>query len=336
MLTKIKIFGNFGQNQDFLKTLTNIKISKHFDQNRDFRKLWPESIFSEKFYENQHYRKFGRKSRCSKFFTKIEIFQKILTIIEILENFCPILRIWTISTKIEIIGNYDQNRDDFRKCWQKQDFRKFWPNSSFFLERRPISRFPKNFDQNRDFRKLLRIEIFRKLLLPKSTFFKILTKIEMLKNVDQVQTKILTKTEIFMTILIKNETFKNFDRNGVFRKFRPKSRFWPASKRSFFLNQNRYNFLKCWQKSGFSKILAPNYFFSKTMTGIKISICFTKIDIFRIIYPKFSLSENFDQNLFVPRLSPKSRFFDNFSGKSSFFEHFKQNQDYRKFLLNSG
>ena len=108
-----KICWIFCQNQDFSKTLSNIKISKHFEQNRDFWKLWPEFIFSENFDQNQHFRKFGRKSRCSKMkmFSQKRDFSKTLTIIDILQNFCPISRLSTISTKIEIIENFDQNRD---------------------------------------------------------------------------------------------------------------------------------------------------------------------------------------------------------------------------------
>ena len=43
---KNKIFKNFGQNQDFLRTSTNIEISKNFNQNRNFLKFLPELRFS--------------------------------------------------------------------------------------------------------------------------------------------------------------------------------------------------------------------------------------------------------------------------------------------------
>ena len=113
-----------------------------------------------------------------------------------------------------------------------------------------------------------KIEIFRKIY-PNLVFPKILTKIDIFDNFDQNRgqnwdyLKILTSIEIFnFCVFTKFEiTSENADKNRNFRKF------WP-----------------------------PIWNLSKTMSGIKIWIFLTKIEIFRKIYPELSFSENVDQN----------------------------------------
>ena len=225
MLTKD--FLNFLPKSRFFENVVQYQVSKHFEQNRDFWKLWPELIFSENFDQNQHFRKFGRKSRCSKMkmFSHQRDFSKILTIIDILKIFCPISRLSTISTKIEIIENFDQNRD----------FQIFCPKPAII---------PKNADKNKIFKNMAKIKIFQRtstnieisktfwpkskfsiistrseifryfFFLPKPTYLEIFTKIEMLKYVDQIQ--------ILRKYWRKSRFFDNFDQNWNFRKFLPK------------------------------------------------------------------------------------------------------------------
>ena len=134
-----------------------------------------------------------------KMFSQKRDFSKILTIIDILQNFCPISRLSTISTKIEIIENFDQNGDFQIFCPQPEIIAK---NADKKIQKqKKIDQnqdISENVDQFRDFQNILtEIEIFYNFyqkwdfpvffffFLPKSTFLEILTKIEMLKYVDQ-------------------------------------------------------------------------------------------------------------------------------------------------------
>ena len=99
-LTKVEMFKNFDQNWD---NFPKCWQKSRFAEIEIFRKCWRQSIFSKTFVQYQGYQQFRLKSRLSNIWTKIEIFK-----------------------------TFDQNRDNCRKCWQKQDFEKPWPKSRFF------------------------------------------------------------------------------------------------------------------------------------------------------------------------------------------------------------
>ena len=138
--------------------------------------------------------KFRPTSRFPKNFDQIVIFRKFRG-----------KSSWsTISSKIEIFENFDQNRD-FLNFWH-------WDYSKIFTK---IEIF-KNFDQNRDFRK------FR----PKSRFSKISskTKISGKFRLKSILSKISTKIDIFRTFQPKSRFSQDLTQIEIFCKFRPKSK----------------------------------------------------------------------------------------------------------------
>ena len=180
--SKTDIFENFHQNRDFFlklwqnptffEILTKIEHLVNFEQNRDFRKQFIKSRFSYKILTN---------IKISNRFDKISIFSKtFLTRMEVFEK---------IFTKMNIFENLDQN-PDFPKIWTKRrDFWKFYTKFGIFenIEKKsgfsiisiklriflnsnkiegfywkfPIKwRFIENFDPNRDFFRKFRPKSF--------------------------------------------------------------------------------------------------------------------------------------------------------------------------------
>ena len=163
--------------------------------------------------------------------------------------------------------------------------------------------------------------------LPKSTFWEILIKIEMLKNVDKNQTfRNIDQNRDFLIILSKIETFENFDQNEVIQKFRLKSTFskiLPQMEifQSFWLIWR--SFRKLWPKSRFfDYILGKSWFIQKFLTISRLSKIVTK---FRII-KNFEIWHNF-RNFWQ-----KSRFSKVRKLKPRFFENFDQCEDFQKNL----
>ena len=146
----------------------------------EFRNLQLKSIF---------FRKYWPKSRFSKFWTKMEIFSKMLIEMKIFQilnpnraffenvdgnlnrnrsrdfqNFEPKSKLFShMLTEIEIFEILNRNRNIFKKCWPKWSLPKFWTEIGICLE---------NIDRNQDFRNFLpKLNFFPKCSL-KSRFSK--------------------------------------------------------------------------------------------------------------------------------------------------------------------
>ena len=136
----------------------------------------------------------------------------------------------------------------------------------------------KKFYQNWDF------PVF---FLPKSTFWSILTKFEILKNVDQNQTFTnIDQNRDFLTILSKMETFENFDQNEVFQKFRPKSTFSKIlTKIEMFKIFHRNHFFNIDQNQDFRKFRQISIFTQKFWLKYIFSKNSSKAEYFRKFWP---------------------------------------------------
>ena len=147
-MTKIEILRKFWPKSKFFRNFDRIRNFSKYRKNQNYSKFWPNSKFIENLTE----------IGSLKILEKIEIFRYI-------EKNRNCSKIWPKSkifanfTEFEIFGN----------------FQKFWPHSNYFFE---------NFDQNRDFfEDLIRIEDFPKFW-PKTKFFEILEKIEIIRKFD--------------------------------------------------------------------------------------------------------------------------------------------------------
>ena len=150
ILTKIAIFRNFVQNQDFRQfgqnqaiseIFSTIDIFKDFDQNGyffefffnqnpDLSKVWHQLRFFENLTKINMIRKFWPKLRFSKFWSKSRDF----------ENLHLNLDFFKILTKIAVFVNCGQIRFFSIISTSIKVFQRFWPKSRYF----------ENHHQNRD------------------------------------------------------------------------------------------------------------------------------------------------------------------------------------------
>ena len=139
-----EIFGKFRPKSRFSKISTKIKFFfANFDQNLHFWNLDQNANFEifENFEQNRDFRTFRPKSRFSQNMTQIEIICKIqpksrfFFIISTKSRFLK-----TSTTKIEIIKNFDQNRD-FSKIPRKIKLIDNFDKISMFRIFRPKPRF---------------------------------------------------------------------------------------------------------------------------------------------------------------------------------------------------
>ena len=157
------------------------RFSKYFDGNQYFPKILTKINISENFDPNQEFYKLWPKSRFSKYLTKFDNL-KILAKIKIEDK----SRIPRILTEIEIFKKFDRN-------W---DFPKILTKIHIFG----------NYDQNRDFSKILtKIKVLRNFW----------TKLS--KNFDQHRKFqgfffffFFTKIEIISENAVENRNFRQF------------------------------------------------------------------------------------------------------------------------------
>ena len=147
---------NHGQNWDFPKFFTKIHIFENFYQNRHFSKILTKIRIL---------RKFWTKSRFSKIFDHNWDYLIILTNFEIFKIFLPKSKLFPI---IGIFIYFGPKSNFFENDGRYKDLIFLLPKSRFSEKFTQNLVFPKNLDQNRDFRKLW----------TKSRFSKIFTKIK--------------------------------------------------------------------------------------------------------------------------------------------------------------
>ena len=192
--------------------------------------------------------------------------------------------------------------------------------------------------------------IFRKFCA-KSRLSEIWTKYEIIKHFCPTKPEMISenfdKNRDFQKLWLKSTFFENFDHCWDFEIF--------FCETDIFENfdQNRFFFLKLWQKSTFLEILnqienlvnfEQNRDFRKTikkwrfsykiLTNIKISNRFDKISIFSKILTRMEVFKKcFYQNEHFRKFGPKSRFSENLDPKTKFgiFENFEKISGFSKF-----
>ena len=202
-------------------------------------------------------------------------------------------------TKIEV----------FRKCWprsrfpdnfdQNRDFHKFWPKSRHFQMATLFEKFDYNQHSNEILSKIAILVSFN----PNREFPTIFKKIKIFRDFyDFDQNRdfftISTKVKVFLIILTKINISWYFDQNWHFLNFDQNQDFWT--------NFTKFEIFRQFStKSIFPKNLTKNQDFWQFMTVIDIFANFDPNWHFSEIFNKPRFRENFDPNRFYRRYGLK-------------------------------